>query len=137
MSTFAVLRGLQLRSENHSISLPIACSHLPPSPQLSGPWWWEHGKTPALLRSTHSLHYLTGHSEFDGIAGEAWPRCRTASGFGRWTGSALGIPGPEKQGIQHGQGQGGRWLSSLQSLWQALSFREALAWAGEIAGGQD
>lgn len=87
--------------------------------------------------SAHNLHYLTSDNEFDRTLGEVCPCCETASGFGRWTVSALGIPGPEKQGIHHGQGQGGRWLNSLQSLWQALSFREALAWAGEIAGGQD
>lgn len=92
---------------------------------------------PALLGSTRSLHHLIGDNEFDGTLGEVCPCGKTASGFGRWTGCALGIPEPKKQGIQHGQGQGGLWPSFLQSVWQALSFREALAWAGEIAGGQD
>lgn len=126
------------KSENHSISLTVPYPHLPPLPQLSRSQRWEDNEMlPSTVGFWYNLHYLTANNEFDGTPVEVCPCSKIPSSFGRWTGSTLGVPGPEKPGIHHVQGHGGRWLSSLQRSWQVLSLREALAWAGEIDGGQD
>lgn len=115
-----------MRSENPSVSLSIPCPHLPPPPQLSG-GRWEDSETLSTNPGVYTESVLPEWcQELGGSPGEV---CQAKICSRLW--QMDGLCSRNTWARESGATPWPRcWLSSLQSLWQALSSREALAWPG-------